>query len=352
MAASQASSMHMFALPPPALPEPLAVDNSSNIAAVAAAPTTASRGKKRRASSQQQPQQQQQPPVTLPPPPTRTRKIIQMKPTPSSASSPPISPSTSRTPTTKPKPTPKTTTTTPPSSTTTSTTSRKVARKTAHSLIERRRRSKMNAEFESLKNLVPACRGVEMHKLAILQASIEYVRYLEGCVKELQKATGGGNCCSPPPVFSPRNDDDEGESEDGDGDGDEEDVEMKEPLLQQQPQCVSNSSSSGCGGGRRGTEDYSNYTTAPSSAASVASDFTPVHSATTSPVFTHPTAQGPRLPSISPMLFPQHQPPLCMEATAGALLLLADEGRREDGRGGIDRPVLSRGMSVKDLLSS
>ncbi|KAF8536478.1 hypothetical protein BDD12DRAFT_890139 [Trichophaea hybrida] len=238
MAASQASSMHMFALPPPALPEPLVVDNSSNIAAAATAPTTAPRGKKRRASSQQKPQQQQ-PPVTLPPPPTRTRKIIQMKPTtPSSASSPPISPSTSRLPTTRPKPTPKTTTTTPPSSTTNATTSRKVARKTAHSLIERRRRSKMNAEFESLKNLVPACRGVEMHKLAILQASIEYVRYLEGCVNELQKATGGGKCCYPPPVFSPRNDDDEGESEDGDGDGDgdEEDVEMKEPLLHQQPQ--------------------------------------------------------------------------------------------------------------------
>jgi len=203
----------------------------------------------------------------------------------------------------------------------------------------------MNAEFEALKNLVPACRGVEMHKLAILQASIEYVRYLEGCVKELQKANGG-NCCSPPPVFSPRNADDDEEDSEDEG----EDVEMREEP-QQQP-C----GSSGGGGGdgsRRGTEDYSNYTTAPSSAASVASDFTPVHSATTSPVFTHP-AQGPRLPSISPMLFPQHQPPPChspMEATAGALLLLADEGRREDGRGS-DRPVLSRGMSVKDLLSS
>lgn len=46
---------------------------------------------------------------------------------------------------------------------------RKIARKTAHSLIERRRRSKMNEEFGVLKDMVPACTGQEMHKLAILQ---------------------------------------------------------------------------------------------------------------------------------------------------------------------------------------
>jgi hypothetical protein len=49
--------------------------------------------------------------------------------------------------------------------------SRKVARKTAHSLIERRRRSKMNEEFGVLKDMIPACQGQEMHKLAILQVS-------------------------------------------------------------------------------------------------------------------------------------------------------------------------------------
>lgn len=48
---------------------------------------------------------------------------------------------------------------------------RKIARKTAHSLIERRRRSKMNEEFDVLKNMIPACKGQEMHKLAILQVS-------------------------------------------------------------------------------------------------------------------------------------------------------------------------------------
>lgn len=48
---------------------------------------------------------------------------------------------------------------------------RKIARKTAHSLIERRRRSKMNEEFGVLKDMIPACQGQEMHKLAILQVS-------------------------------------------------------------------------------------------------------------------------------------------------------------------------------------
>lgn len=48
---------------------------------------------------------------------------------------------------------------------------RKVARKTAHSLIERRRRSKMNEEFDVLKNMIPACDGQDMHKLTILQVS-------------------------------------------------------------------------------------------------------------------------------------------------------------------------------------
>ena len=54
---------------------------------------------------------------------------------------------------------------------------RKIARKTAHSLIERRRRSKMNEEFGALKNLIPACTG-EMHKLAILQVS-NYARFYQ-----------------------------------------------------------------------------------------------------------------------------------------------------------------------------
>lgn len=49
---------------------------------------------------------------------------------------------------------------------------RKIARKTAHSLIERRRRSKMNEEFGVLKDMIPACKDQEMHKLAILQVRV------------------------------------------------------------------------------------------------------------------------------------------------------------------------------------
>lgn len=107
----------------------------------------------------------------LPPPPTRTRKIIQMKP-----KSPAASKSAAKT-----KENAKASTQTSPESSTnasgskkkqpssTSAAGRKIARKTAHSLIERRRRSKMNEEFGTLKDMIPACRGQEMHKLAILQ---------------------------------------------------------------------------------------------------------------------------------------------------------------------------------------
>lgn len=62
---------------------------------------------------------------------------------------------------------------------------RKIARKTAHSLIERRRRSKMNEEFGVLKDMIPACKGQEMHKLAILQVrdtvSIQQTQSLTTC---------------------------------------------------------------------------------------------------------------------------------------------------------------------------
>ena len=98
--------------------------------------------------------------------PTRSRKIIQMQPKESQEPAKATPPATSN------------------SKATSSTSSaagkkkqagpntaqgRKIARKTAHSLIERRRRSKMNEEFGVLKDMIPACAGQEMHKLAILQ---------------------------------------------------------------------------------------------------------------------------------------------------------------------------------------
>lgn len=99
----------------------------------------------------------------LPPPPTRSRKIIQMKPqgeTTGNADGPVAAAPQSGKPQSGGKRKPATGTTAA---------GRKIARKTAHSLIERRRRSKMNEEFGVLKDMIPACKGQEMHKLAILQ---------------------------------------------------------------------------------------------------------------------------------------------------------------------------------------
>lgn len=99
----------------------------------------------------------------LPPPPSRSRKIIQMKPVIQDGSEvgglEKVSSGTKQVPAKKKTPS------------ASSAAGRKIARKTAHSLIERRRRSKMNEEFGVLKNMIPACTG-EMHKLAILQVRI------------------------------------------------------------------------------------------------------------------------------------------------------------------------------------
>jgi helix-loop-helix DNA-binding protein len=42
-------------------------------------------------------------------------------------------------------------------------------RRVAHRYVERRRRSKMNDEFTTLRDLIPTCEGQVMQKLAILQ---------------------------------------------------------------------------------------------------------------------------------------------------------------------------------------
>ncbi|RYN95128.1 hypothetical protein AA0120_g3963 [Alternaria tenuissima] len=150
---------------------------------------------------------------SLPPPPTRSRKIIQMKPKDTQES--PKTPSQTQTANAK-------TTTAAANGTkrkqagNTTAAGRKIARKTAHSLIERRRRSKMNEEFGVLKDMIPACRGQEMHKLAILQASIEYMRFLEQCVSNLKTANSRRDSPSsatselpPPPAQRLRCDDDD-----------------------------------------------------------------------------------------------------------------------------------------------
>ncbi len=69
-----------------------------------------------------------------------------------------------------------------------------------HSIIEKKRRIKMNREFEALKFLVPACRasilnGLNensfensnmMHKLTILQSTVEYIKYLHLVIQLLK----------------------------------------------------------------------------------------------------------------------------------------------------------------------
>ena len=165
----------------------------------------------------------------LPPPPSRARKIIQMKPktAPSPDSDASYQPPASAAPASH------TTTKAPGTSTnskrkqpaTTSAAGRKIARKTAHSIIERRRRSKMNEEFGVLKDMIPACEGVEMHKLAILQAGIEYVRYLEGCVSQLSaKKEKQGHVSSFKPQVNEQAEGHLDEQDEGEDEDDQEDI--------------------------------------------------------------------------------------------------------------------------------
>ncbi len=111
--------------------------------------------------------------AALPSAPTRSRKIIQMKPKPLSLKLMDEGESPKRTPGTPASARKK------PSNTSAG---RKIARKTAHSLIERRRRSKMNEEFGILKNMIPACAGHEMHKLSILQVRSALDTLIPNCL--------------------------------------------------------------------------------------------------------------------------------------------------------------------------
>jgi hypothetical protein len=53
-------------------------------------------------------------------------------------------------------------------------------RKVSHSAIERRRRERINDKILQLKHLVPACVDEDhLHKLSILQSTIEYIQHLK-----------------------------------------------------------------------------------------------------------------------------------------------------------------------------
>ncbi|KAK4161976.1 transcriptional regulator form adherence 6 [Cladorrhinum sp. PSN259] len=373
---SKMASLQMsFELPPPAMPSASSNTSASTgspstgtspaMFAMQAFPVQASEAVKSRRRAAASPKDQ----FVLPPPPTRTRRIIQVKPkeeptlvalaqgtkgdatvanTSAAASS---SKSTAAAGVKKKQPS------------ATSAAGRKIARKTAHSLIERRRRSKMNEEFAVLKDLVPACTG-EMHKLAILQASIEYVRYLEDCVAKL-KAQRGAEINTPafrPSVPSPS---------------------MAEPPIPNNsvsyspitndcsPDVDMMTSSPSAGpspaltpvAGRSQQPSFSpallpeNSRNRHGSCSSVSTDYRPLGYNSNMPTMTSPSfgphtyayplssahsASGSAL--TSPALPPQRD--LDQEATA-ALLMLNQVDRRSSSTS-----TTGRGMSVKDLLST
>lgn len=87
---------------------------------------------------------------------------------------------------------------------------RKVETKQLHSIIEKRRRIKINREFEALKYLIPACRDTNnsnskttnssnnskidgMYKLTILKSSVEYILYLHHLIEKQLEIIAGLN---------------------------------------------------------------------------------------------------------------------------------------------------------------
>ncbi|KAL2067415.1 hypothetical protein VTL71DRAFT_1840 [Oculimacula yallundae] len=283
----------------------------------------------------------------LPPPPTRSRKIIQMKPrgqqeeeeTYTEIQKPTTGKAAASTPKKK-----------QPSST--SVAGRKIARKTAHSLIERRRRSKMNEEFGVLKDMIPACTG-EMHKLAILQASIDYVRYLEDCVSKL-KAENTRTIATPstehfilPPPASrgsygtPRQYQPYDEQEDVEMDGSE----QPSPAYSTP---VPNSNRPSASPALL-PQDSRNRQDSYSSVSTDHRHYSFSASTTTSPALGPAAYDYARSVAsagsalTSPALLPQRD--LDQEATAALLMLNTDRRGTHSSLGG-------RGMSVKDLLST
>jgi hypothetical protein len=283
----------------------------------------------------------------------------------------------------------------------TSAAGRKIARKTAHSLIERRRRSKMNEEFAVLKGMIPACTG-EMHKLAILQvrstlsptvpptytgrlplphtnvwcgntlaggcgldilcdctiltlpisqASIDYVRYLEDCVSKLkaqhgEKSREEAALNSLPSIrdFHPTF------HADPSGDVDMSDSDTASPLFTAQPDYAqpdyAHASTISPGlqldDTRHRQQSYSSVSTDQrhysfSTSAGASPAFGPQRQG----VYPQSSASGSTL--TSPALNPQSD--LDQEATAALLMLNND-------RRGTNAGLNARGLSVRDLLST
>ncbi|KAI1470939.1 uncharacterized protein F4812DRAFT_450101 [Daldinia caldariorum] len=286
----------------------------------------------------------------LPPPPTRSRRIIQMKPRPQEE---PGEQSTAD----------KAASTTNgkgaagagskkklPSAT--SAAGRKMARKTAHSLIERRRRSKMNEEFAVLKGLIPACTG-EMHKLAILQASIEYVRYLEDCITKLKEQRDDQSATPAPAQFklTPSNDVDAYDMDEEKDDECQDDVEMTgseapSPVYAQTPARSNQSSISPALVAQDTPSRHHSY----SSISTEYRHYSYSGPSNTSPGFGsqgYPQHMGTTSTSQSTLTSPALRPQQEIDQEASAALLMLNVDRR-----GTTSSGPGRGMSVRDLLIS
>ncbi|KAA6410819.1 MAG: hypothetical protein FRX48_05129 [Lasallia pustulata] len=379
-----------FALPPPAIASAGSDRSSSTsvasslsdssyhpVSPTSPALTTAERSRKRSSSGQQQRPAMTTSDFSLPPPPTRSRKIIQMKPRAQQShdgvneASPQITPKGPSKKAGAGSHTQPTAASTKKQPSSTSVAGRKIARKTAHSLIERRRRSKMNEEFGVLKDMIPACKDQEMHKLAILQASIDYLRYLEQCVADLKAANRTPSASCPPPSHAPTpshhpidsNFPGEDAIDDDDDEDEDEDVEMEmedsatntssAPLsAQSQPYHSFQSHSNTASPDLPPTHHpiSLSYSSAASTIPSPA--FGPQEQQnqysyqrqsqqyqTYNPAFAHSASTSPALLPMPEGMRDSHQ-----EAMA-ALLMLNTDRRDSKPRG------IARGMSVKDLLS-
>jgi hypothetical protein len=258
----------------------------------------------------------------------------------------------------------------------TSVAGRKIARKTAHSLIERRRRSKMNEEFGVLKDMIPACTG-EMHKLAILQvswglavarvangssiltdcsrqASIDYVRYLEDCVAKLKAENKRTNptpaaeqqfLLPPPAAKEQYNSSSRPYSAPY---GEDEDVEMCDserpsPSMPRSSQRPSESPALLPQDNTRHRQDSYSSEHARHYSFSTSSTTSPSLGPTTT-AYDYARSAASASTLTSPALPPQRD--LDQEATAALLMLNTD---RRGTQGG-SPAAGARGMSVKDLL--
>ena len=67
-------------------------------------------------------------------------------------------------------------------------------RKASHSVIERRRRNRINDQIDILKQRTPGCMQKELHKVAILEKVVEYMTALQEQIKlqekEIQRCGG------------------------------------------------------------------------------------------------------------------------------------------------------------------